>query len=217
MVSSNRNALDFRLTRRCSRSGLARARLSNGSTLQRLISGFTRPLHIGSARRWLHLGSACASLLLAGGVMEARGADIAALEAQLINPCPNCGGLPLAGSYCGGAAAAKQELRALAAQGKTDEEILAAFVDKYGQWILATPPRKGFTLLAWILPMLGIVVGGGGLAMFLKRARTAPVREPRAGERNHPQTSPDISREVSLNDAARAHYREVLRRELGEA
>src|SRR5690606_27808972 len=134
-------------------------------------------------------------LLIAAGVLDARAADIPALEKRLINPCKNCGGMPLAGSYCGGAMEAKQELRDLAAQGKTDQEILDAFVGKYGTWILATPPRRGFTLLAWILPMLGIVVGGGGLALFLKRARASGLQ--RAGSGSHVH-----ERESSVRDRA---------------
>jgi cytochrome c-type biogenesis protein CcmH len=163
---------------------------------------------------WTRLIFGLAScLLLLAAAIDARGADIPALERQLINPCKNCGGMPLAGSYCGGANQAKQELRDLAAQGKTDEEILAAFVAKHGQWILVTPPRKGFTLLAWILPMVGIVLGGGGLALFLKRARISP------GRAHGVQPAPDIAAQapIPLNDATRAEYREALRRELGDA
>jgi len=148
-------------------------------------------------------------LLGIGGTMEASGADIPALEKQLINPCPNCGGMPLAGSYCGGATEAKKKIRELAGQGKTDEEILGAFVGQYGAWILATPPREGFTLLAWVLPVVGIVLGGGGLALFLKRARFSPSGRIRPEAERAQDSAP-------MNDAARDHYREALRRELGE-
>ena len=171
-----------------------------------------------------------ALLLIASGILDARAADIPALEKQIINPCPNCGGMPLAGSYCGGAMEAKQELRDLAAQGKTDQEILDAFVAKHGTWILASPPRRGFTLLAWILPMVGIVVGGGGLALFLKRARASGAQRELTGSDDFERESPGKDRTVKdrsaraskeapipLSDAARAQYRDALRRELGEA
>jgi len=177
------------------------------------------------------LGAFVAGLfLIASGTFDARAADIPALERQLINPCENCGGMPLAGSYCGGAMKAKQELRDLAAQGMTDQQILDAFVAKYGTWILATPPRRGFTLLAWILPMLGIVVGGGGLALFLKRARASGLQRAGSGSHVHERESsvrdragkdPSLrtsSKEApaAMSDAARAQYRDMLRRELGE-
>jgi cytochrome c-type biogenesis protein CcmH/NrfF len=138
--------------------------------------------------------------------------------------------MPLAGSYCGGAMEAKQELRDLAAQGKTDQEILDAFVAKHGTWILATPPRRGFTLLAWILPMVGIVVGGSGLALFLKRARASGAQPELTGSDQFEPESTGKDRTVkvrsaraskeaptALSEASRAQYREMLRNELGEA
>jgi cytochrome c-type biogenesis protein CcmH/NrfF len=169
--------------------------------------------------------------MVTSGAIQAHGADIPALEQQLMNPCPNCGGKPLAGSYCGEALTAKQELRDLAAQGRTDQEILDEFVAKYGTWILTTPPRRGFTLLAWILPMLGIVLGGGGLALFLKRARASGLQRSRISSDDlEPDSSlsdrtvgdrsvraPSKEAPTAVSEAARAQYREMLRRELGEA
>ena len=110
-------------------------------------------------------------------------ADIGQLEKELMNPCENCGGKPLAGSYCGGASAAKEELREMADAGMSHDQIINAFVAKYGEWILAVPERSGFNLFAWILPVVGMVLGGGGLALFLKRTNearrlSAPVPAP---------------------------------------
>lgn len=189
-------------------------RFSDGPEPTTLLDSERISSRTASRFPWLRVVFGFAScLLLLAAAIDARGADIPALERQLINPCKNCGGMPLAGSYCGTANQTKQELRDLAAQGKTDEEILAAFVAKHGQWILVTPPRKGFALLAWILPMVGMVLGGGGLALFLKRARISPELADAA------RSTPDIAAQppIPLNDAVRAEYREALRRELGDA
>jgi cytochrome c-type biogenesis protein CcmH/NrfF len=49
----------------------------------------------------------------------------------------------------------------------TAGQIKQELVDQFGSAILAAPPRKGFDLLAWWLPIAGIIVGaaaiGGGV------------------------------------------------------
>ena len=49
------------------------------------------------------------------------------------------------------------------------QEIIDAFVNVYGERALMAPKTSGFHLLAWILPGTALVVGGGVLALFLKR------------------------------------------------
>lgn len=54
------------------------------------------------------------------------------------------------------------------AAGKTKEEIKTDFIEFYGPVVLGEPPREGFNLLAWIVPIL-LVVGGLLFALFLTR------------------------------------------------
>ncbi len=89
---------------------------------------------------------------------------------RLMDPCPDCKGKQLSQCDCPPAAEAKDEIRGMIAQGMTEDQILAAFVKKYGTWILATPEKRGFNLVAWALPFGLIAAGGGGLAWFLRRA-----------------------------------------------
>ena len=44
--------------------------------------------------------------------------------------------------------------------GDTKSEIKAKLVNQFGTVILAAPPRKGFDLIIWWLPIAGIVAGG---------------------------------------------------------
>ena len=44
-------------------------------------------------------------------------------------------------------------------QGKSDEEIMAYFVERYGEWILRAPPVSGFNMVLWVLPGATIVTG----------------------------------------------------------
>lgn len=43
--------------------------------------------------------------------------------------------------------------------GRTDDEIRQFFVDRYGERVLAAPPREGFHWLVWGLPPVGIALG----------------------------------------------------------
>jgi len=51
----------------------------------------------------------------------------------------------------------------------TTQQIEAALVANYGQGILAAPSHKGFDLLAWWLPIVGVLAGGIVLAFGVWR------------------------------------------------
>jgi len=53
--------------------------------------------------------------------------------------------------------------------GESREQILQFFVDRYGESVLAAPPRRGFNLLVWLVPPVALMVGGGGLYAVLRR------------------------------------------------
>lgn len=143
-------------------------------------------------------------------VAKASQVDIGQLERELMNPCENCGGKPLAGSYCGGAAKAKEELRQMVDKGMGHDEIVDAFVAEYGEWILAVPDKEGFNLFAWILPIVGMMAGGGGLALFLRRTNEA--RRGAGGESAPVAGIPVESRSGAL--AVEASDLETLRQRL---
>jgi cytochrome c-type biogenesis protein CcmH len=54
-------------------------------------------------------------------------------------------------------------------QGMGKDAILAAFVQKYGEQILAAPTKRGFNLTAWILPFVGLIAGAFGIVIILKK------------------------------------------------
>lgn len=41
--------------------------------------------------------------------------------------------------------------------GESEEQILQFFVDRYGESVLAAPPKSGFTLLVWVVPPIGLL------------------------------------------------------------
>jgi len=62
------------------------------------------------------------------------------------------------------------------AAGDTKSEIKDRLVAEYGPQILAAPPKKGFNLLAWLLPIGGVLAGA--LVLGLLAWRWSLVREP---------------------------------------
>ena len=73
--------------------------------------------------------------------------------------CPTCQGLSVKDSEAGFSASIKGKIRELMKQGKSDEEIMAYFVERYGEWILRSPPVSGFNIVLWVLPGAAIVSG----------------------------------------------------------
>jgi cytochrome c-type biogenesis protein CcmF len=59
-------------------------------------------------------------------------------------------------------------IRQLVDEGKTHDQILAAFVSEYGPNVLAVPEDRGFNRLAWMLPY---VLAGAGLITIIVNAR----------------------------------------------
>ena len=61
------------------------------------------------------------------------------------------------------------------ATGERPDQVVAYFVDKYGEWILLSPPRRGFNLLVWVVPAVAVVVGIGIVALVLRRWTRRPA------------------------------------------
>jgi cytochrome c-type biogenesis protein CcmH len=70
-------------------------------------------------------------------------------------------------------------IRERLAAGETPEQVKAYFVEKYGLWILLSPPPQGFNLLVWVVPFIvlgaGLVLVGLAVRRWSRRpAATAP-------------------------------------------
>ena len=84
-------------------------------------------------------------------------------------------------------------VREMLAEGSTRGEILDYFVDRYGPDILAAPPKSGVNLLAWILPIVGVAAGLGGVFLVIRamtnRDRPVPSLSPKGPRRGEPTPS----------------------------
>ena len=94
--------------------------------------------------------------------------------------CPVCQGNSIQDSPSELAQEMKGVVRDQLASGKSPEEVKAYFVTKYGEWILLEPKASGFNLVAYLLPVVMVVVGSA-LAigfLWLTDDRFVPLRRP---------------------------------------
>lgn len=73
--------------------------------------------------------------------------------------CPVCENIPLDMCPTQACAEWREEIRDLLVQGLTEEEIYDYFVERYGDRVLAEPPRRGLNWLVYILPPIVFLVG----------------------------------------------------------
>ena len=72
------------------------------------------------------------------------------------------------------------------------QRIIDGLVDEFGEEVLATPPKSGFDLIAWIVPGL-VVLAGLASIPFLARAW---ARRSRAAPEDVPAPSPEEARRL---------------------
>jgi cytochrome c-type biogenesis protein CcmH len=76
--------------------------------------------------------------------------------------------------------------------GDTKSEIERKLIAQFGPEVIAKPSKRGFDLLAWMLPLAGVLGGAAVLAVAAKRWTRAP-REPAVAEA---PLDPELERRV---------------------
>jgi cytochrome c-type biogenesis protein CcmH len=99
-----------------------------------------------------------------------------------------------------------QQMRAIVrerlAMGERREEVLEYFVDRYGEWILLSPRRSGFTLLVWIFPVVAVTVGLAVAGILVTGWRRRGDAERAQAQRTvDPALRDRIRREMDTGDA----------------
>lgn len=82
--------------------------------------------------------------------------------------CPTCAGINLADCRTLTCEQWREKIGELVAQGYTDQEVLDYFSTRYGTQVLQEPPRSGFTLVLWVLPVIALLAGGWWLVYTIR-------------------------------------------------
>lgn len=98
-----------------------------------------------------------------------------------------------------------KDVLALAAEGKSAQQIIAAFVGKYGQEVLMAPPKRGFNLAGYFIPSIAILVAGAFLVRALRRWTREAEAQPAVSSPTTPEVPPAeldrLRRELERLDA----------------
>jgi cytochrome c-type biogenesis protein CcmH len=118
-----------------------------------------------------------AALVLAGSAAAACKPKTSLLKLENEVMCPVCAGETLAQSDTAAAQQVKQLIQRRVQACWSEADIKRELAADYGPQILAAPPRHGFDLLAWVLPLVGILGATavmGVLAWRWSRRRDEP-------------------------------------------
>lgn len=124
---------------------------------------------------------AAAALLAPAALASESRPTLAEIESEVV--CPTCH-TTLDQSSSPVALRMRTFIRARIAAGDTKSEIKRRLVEDFGEQVLASPPKRGFNLLAWVLPPVLAVAAAALLAVLAvrwsRRRDAAPVDVPAA-------------------------------------
>ncbi len=98
-------------------------------------------------------------VLLLGAVASAASLEDRVREVASRLMCPVCAGRTVAESTSELAAQMRAIIRERLQRGESPEAIVAYFVERYGEGILAEPPRRGVGVVVWLAPALAVLIG----------------------------------------------------------
>jgi cytochrome c-type biogenesis protein CcmH/NrfF len=145
---------------------------------------------------------ACAALIWPGATrLQADQTDrthqIGSKIKCMCNGCDQAAGkcYHVGGAYSGPCDTAKTMLKEIdshIAAGMNDQQVLDAMIKQYGPLAYVEPPKTGFGLVAWLLPILYLLGGLALVVVVMKRWRRRPLAVASAAGANGVQVSPEL-------------------------
>jgi cytochrome c-type biogenesis protein CcmH len=131
--------------------------------------------------------------LVSPALASEQAPTLAELESEVY--CPTCQ-TPLALSTSPIADRMRAVIREWIAAGDSKSEIKAKLVEQFGERVLAAPPKRGFNLIAWVLPIVGIAIAAALLGYAAWRW-TKAGRKDEPGEDVSPMAERPLDPELS--------------------
>jgi cytochrome c-type biogenesis protein CcmH len=74
----------------------------------------------------------------------------------------------------------RREVRAMIAEGKTDDEIRTFMIDRYGDFVLYRPRMTAQNFLLWAAPVLLLLAGAAAVVVVVRRRSQEPDNDTEA-------------------------------------
>ncbi|HED07733.1 MAG TPA: hypothetical protein ENI57_06435 [Ignavibacteria bacterium] len=102
------------------------------------------------------------SLFLVPSLTHSQTILFSEVESSLMCTC-GCN-MVLTSCQCTTADKMRSKIKSMLAQGKSKDQILASYVNLFGETVLSEPTKEGFNLTAWITPF--IAIGAVGFLLY---------------------------------------------------
>jgi cytochrome c-type biogenesis protein CcmH len=105
----------------------------------------------------------------------------------------------------------REHIDTMLAHGMGRAEIIAYYRKQYGEKILSAPTTQGFNLLAWTMPFVALVVGGGLVVLMMGRWRGGPPAAPQSpGDSNSGNSDKSGKFDPALRERLERELRERI-------
>ena len=157
------------------------------------------------------LGAVLALVLVGAAALAAPGFDEQGYDLAARTILCDCGCHPQSvhACACSRAAEMRDDVAALIRSGMSGEQVIAKYVAEHGEKIRIVPVARGFNLLAWLGPLVGLLLASVGVALVVYRWSRS--RGPAGAPSADPAAPAFVAPAPVAGDDA---YRARLRREL---
>ena len=92
--------------------------------------------------------------------------------------CPVCENEPLDACRTAACQQWRAQIGQMLSEGQSEQQIKDYFVARYGVRVLAQPPAQGTSLLLYVLPIVGLIIGVIIVVWLLRRLRARGAQAP---------------------------------------